>query len=79
MKTIADRWSAFERAVLSRAGTVQRMEMRRAFYAGFHEALLAMLDMANESGANDDVGETMIERLHKECEQFAADIATGKA
>jgi hypothetical protein len=79
MKTIADRWAVFDRVVLSKAGVVQRKEMRRAFYAGFHESLLAMLDMANESGENDDVGETMIARLHKECEQFAADIAAGKA
>ncbi len=78
MKTIADRWANFERVVLPRAGSVQRMEMRRAFYAGFHEALMAGLEMANETGADDDAGMAQMQALHDECEQFAADIAAGK-
>jgi hypothetical protein len=53
--------------------------MRRAFYVGFQQALLALHDAAIESGADDDLGAEMIQRLHDECDAFANDVAAGRA
>ena len=61
------------------ATAIQRREMKRAFYSGFHAALIAGIEMADESGANDDIGCTMIQRLHDECQRFAVDIQAGRA
>lgn len=80
MRTIAQQWTSFEAAVLpASAGRVQRLETRRAFYAGFQAALLAAVEMADESGDDDDLGVSMIQRLHEECQQFAQAVATGRA
>lgn len=80
MRTIAQEWTRFEAAVLPpEAGQVQRQEMRRAFYAGCHTTLTLGMQMAAESGDNDDVGATMMDRLHRECLQFVDDIQKGKA
>jgi hypothetical protein len=80
MRTIAQQWTSFEAAVVpAAAGRVQRMEMRRAFYAGFQAALLATSEAAAECGDNDDLGASMIETLHRECGAFADAVARGRA
>jgi hypothetical protein len=80
MKTIADRWTEFGARVLPQnAHATQRQEMRRSFYAGFFEALVACSEMADESGDNDDVGATMMHSLHDECLRFAQDVDAGRA
>jgi hypothetical protein len=80
MKTVAELWASFESAVIPEsAGAVQRREMRRAFYAGFRGALIAGVQMADESGDDDDLGVTMIQRLHDECNAFIVDLHTGRA
>ncbi len=80
MKTIAQRWTEFEAQVISPdAGPVQRQEMRRAFYAGFNEALVASLQMAEESGNDDELGVAMMESLHRECREFVSSVLTGRA
>jgi hypothetical protein len=80
VKTIAQRWEEFRGWVMPPGvHESQVREMRRAFYAGFHASLMAGLEMADESGPNDDVGATMIQRLHEECQRFAADIQAGRA
>jgi hypothetical protein len=80
MKTVADRWKLFDKHVLSKtAPDIQRKEMRRAFYAGFYDALVAGLEMADESGDDDDAGASMMRKLYEECTAFAGDVAAGKA
>lgn len=80
MKTVAQRWADFEAAVMPKGAHVSQVrEMRRSFYMGFWAALQAGLEMAAESGANDDVGATMIERLHQECLAFKAAVLEGRA
>lgn len=80
MKTVKQRWNDFEAAVMPKgAHSSQVQEMRRSFYAGFWSALQAGLEVADESGASDDVGATMIERLHRECLDFKADVLAGRA
>jgi hypothetical protein len=80
MRTVAQQWAEFEKLVLPPdAGRTQRTEMRRAFYAGFQGALMAGIEMADESKDSDDIGVTMIQRLHDECQQFACQVAAGRA
>jgi hypothetical protein len=80
MKTVAQFWQGFQADVMPPgAPELQKREMRRAFYAGFFASLMAGLEMAAESGPNDDVGATMIQRLHDECHAFAADVQAGRA
>jgi hypothetical protein len=80
VKTIAQRWAEAER-VLAPEGChpIQRQETRRAFYMGFWASLQAGLEMATESGDNDDIGATMIERMHQECRDFMKAVTAGKA
>lgn len=78
MKTIAQEWARFEELVMpAHASESQRRDMRCTFYAGFSCALLAGTDMANESGDDDDAGVAMLERLHQEYRQFAANLVGG--
>jgi len=80
VRTIAQVWAQFDAKVLGDAvGEVQRREMRRAFYAGFHSCLVASLDIASESGDNDDLGATMMDRLSQECLAFVDEIKAGRA
>jgi hypothetical protein len=79
METIADYWKAFEEGcVPAGAGAVQRKEMRRTFYAGFHACLVAGLTVADEVGDDDDEGARRMERLHHECLAFAKAIGAGE-
>lgn len=80
MKTIAERWARFDAIVLrADVPATHRTEMRRAFYAGFHEALMAAVELADESGSDDNLGVVLIQQLHDECLRFASDIQAGKA
>ncbi len=81
MRTIAQRWAEFEAAILDPigAGDLQRKETRRAFYAGFQASLTAGIEMAEESGDDDEAGVLMIAALHEECLQFSGEIAMGRA
>jgi hypothetical protein len=80
MKSIVELWVSFASAVMPKnASAVQRKEMRRAFYAGFHAALMAGVQMADESGDDDDKGVAMIQRLHDECAQFVVEVQAGRA
>ena len=80
MKTIAERWRFFAGMCLPvGASEIQAREMRRAYYAGFFDALQANIEMAAESGPDDKLGVQMIQSLHDECRRFADEIAVGKA
>ena len=80
MKTVAQRCTEWELRVMpTGANPTQRREMRRAFYSGFYAALIAGLDIADESGENNDIGVTMMQRVHDECSAFGAEIRAGRA
>lgn len=83
MKTIAQQWGEFDKAVLlPTAPAIQRTEMRRAFFAGFHSALLSGIEISNVVGDgndSDDIGANMLENLHRECIAFSADVQAGRA
>lgn len=78
MRTIAQQWTDFERAILINAGPVQRSEMRRAFYAGAQAVLFVSIQIA-DADASDEAGAAMLQGLHDECRRFGAEIAAGRA
>lgn len=80
MRTIADQWSDFDRLILrpTGAGNVQRVETKRAFYAGAQAVLNVMLEIACVD-TSDEGGAAMLEGLHDECRRFGAEIAAGRA
>jgi hypothetical protein len=80
MKTVAQVFAEFEAAVIPvNASPIQRQEMRRSFYAGFGAALQLALQMAEESGDDDDAGALMMDTLYQECKQFGLDVQAGRA
>jgi hypothetical protein len=52
MSSIFTQWKSFEEVLPDTAPDIQRREMRRAFYAGFHTAVRNIHRMAE-----DDIGE----------------------
>jgi hypothetical protein len=75
---VAEQWAAFATLILEPidAPRLQRIEMRRAFYAGFHAALIVEFAIAELS---DDAGVAVLNGLHDECKAFAREIAEGRA
>jgi len=74
--TIAEQWDAFSALVMPKdAPTLQRLEMRRAFYAGFEAALRIQWGIGDKS-ISEDAGIAIIEGLHQECKLFAARIGS---
>lgn len=70
MKTIEQEWMEFNRDVIPKdAGSVQRLEMKKAFFAGAYMALTKLSSISLQT--NEDVAVTMIENLHRECRDFA--------
>lgn len=79
MNTIADQWATFDRLILRSASDVQRREMRRAFYAGIHSALIFMRDTVGADDVSEDAGMALIQNWHDECLRFAQSIGNGDA
>ncbi len=80
MQTIDSMWEAFaETAIPKAAHPTQRQEMRRSFYAGVHAALMLGVEMAEESGDDDDLGAAMMQGVEDECLRFMMDVAAGRA
>jgi hypothetical protein len=79
MRTIFDQWSEFERRILSEsAGPVQRMEMRRSFYAGA-QSMLNELKELGDADVSDDAGMGVLEGYQDELLAFGFEIAAGRA
>jgi hypothetical protein len=78
--SIADKWNQFAQLVF-RPGTseIQIRDMRRAYYIGFHTALLTLLHGVSEGDEPTDSDVAYLSQLHEECERFAADIKRGRA
>jgi hypothetical protein len=79
-RTIESAWIAYEREVLpANAGRVQRVETRRAFYAG---ALALFSSVMRGLGPGTEATEDdlrMLDGIQSELAQFARDIAAGRA
>lgn len=66
----------FDIAVTREFSADQRVEMRRAFFAGFHAALTVFGRLA-ESGKPTDVVDAVLENRQAEGLQFLADMKAG--
>ena len=78
--SVATSWNQFAQLVF-RPGTseIQIREMRRAYYAGFHTALLTLLHSVSAGDEPTDTDVSYLDGLHKECERFAEEIKRGRA
>ncbi len=67
--SIAHCWTMFAGAVMEPgAPAIQRIEMRRAFYAGFSEAFKIMVDLSGE--LTEKQATAILDGLHKETLTF---------
>lgn len=68
MKTIAEQWLEFSTMVLpDTVSDVQRTEMRKAFFAGFHACMTTHLDA---SDLPESQAVAVLEKYKAESEQF---------
>lgn len=77
---MAEQWDSFARAVLpSNCGSDQRLEMRRAFYAGAQAILFkVIMSLAPDSEPTaDDLA--MMDNLQQELSDFAENVKAGRA
>jgi hypothetical protein len=80
-KSVAQMWETYAQLVLGpiRPGRIQVRDTRRAFYAGAHSALIALLFAVGDDSVPEEVGVEYLQRLDAECNQFAADIKASRA
>jgi hypothetical protein len=76
--TIQSEWEEFRDATLRHMGPVQRMEVRRAFYAGAF-AVLCMMYNLPEDEPNQDVAADKFNDWMRECQRFAKDVREGRS
>jgi hypothetical protein len=68
MKTIAEQWLEFSAMVLpDTVSDVQRVEMRKAFFAGFHASMMSHVEVAELPDAQ---AVAQLEKYEAEGEQF---------
>ena len=83
MQTVKDMWDQFEGSVLPKGcHPVQRLETRRAFYAGAWAMFNLSVQAADETPdteAGEAVGAELMDRLHKECLAFKDMVEAGLA
>jgi hypothetical protein len=71
MNTIQQAWQTFERDIIpADAPTIQRVEMKRAFYAGAAVILSVNAHIAEE-GVSEDAAVAILEGLMEEAMLFA--------
>jgi hypothetical protein len=74
MMTIAQRFDELMRRVMPPdVPPIQRVEMRRAFYAGAKSMLDAGLEIADLS---DDDAVVVLQAFHRECHEFGQAVGT---
>jgi hypothetical protein len=71
------RWKSYESRVLpADADETQRLETRRAFYAGAWHLLQVMIRLG-EDDVTEDAGTLAVSRLEGELEEFVRDVLRG--
>lgn len=79
-RTLADEWAEFSRAVMPKdAPEMQRVEMRRAWYAGAAAMFGLMTGGLDADHEPTDLDVAYVESLAQEIEAFSREIARGKA
>lgn len=79
MRTIQGHWGSFERAVVpTTASSVQRQEMRRAFYAGA-AALMSTLREMDAADLSAEAGAGVLAGVEDELAHFTRAVLAGGA
>jgi len=77
---MAEQWDQFARAVLpANCATVQRWEMRRAFYAGAQGILLKVIASLAPEGEPTAEDLALMDDLERELSDFAEAVKAGRA
>jgi len=77
---LADEWRDFEIRVLPiDAPEVQRIEMRRAFYAGAHVLFCGLINILEPGTEATDNDLKAMDSIKAELDQFLADVKGGAA
>lgn len=77
MTPIRDAWQTYDRDVVPKdAGDVQRLETRRAFFAGAM-ALMQINNFIGEDSTPEQVGLVFLNAINAELRDFAAGIGRG--
>lgn len=80
MKLVQDQWETFARRVMPvGVSAVQYKEMRRAFYSGVEAHLKIMTKILGPGQEPTESDMQIMDGILKELEDFAADIASGRA
>lgn len=78
LRSIAESWAEFERLVLApagvNAGSVQHLEMRRAFYAGAATCLTEFMAVGNDD-VDEDAGHAHLHAINDELMAFAENLS----
>ena len=79
MKTVAELWTSFEHLDLDhpQIGLVQKLEMKKAFYAGCLGAFHLMLEVSNP-GVSEEEGCKYLDELLAECLAFQKNLNGGE-
>ena len=73
-KRIEAEWNNFEKAVMPKdASTLQRVEMRRAFYAGVWAMLQTAKELTDESTTEEE-GAMALDAIQAECMEFMSRV-----
>jgi len=78
METVAQMWESFSKVIPADAPDVQRIEMRRAFYAGVW-GLLCSAKAVGRDEVSEEAGVAYFESVDAECRAFQADLLAGRA
>lgn len=79
MKSVRESWQSFALSVLPPdAPTVQKTEMRRAYYAGCW-AMLQDLKSLGEDAVSEDAGAAELDKLEAELREFQRNVREGRA
>jgi len=71
MNTVQQAWAHFQEKIIPKdAPTIQRVEMKRAFYAGA-AAVLSVNAAISEPGTSEDAGVAILNGLLQEVTDFA--------
>ncbi len=77
---MAEEWDKYARLVLpSDAPLVQKMETRRAFYAGAQSILFRVIQSFAPESEPTDADMQIMEDLHQELHDFAQSVKDGRA
>ena len=79
-KRLAKAWEDYERKVLPpTAGRTQRIESRRAFYAGAQTIMAVMIGGMSDSADVEPEEIDLMENLDAELKAYVEDVLAGKA